>query len=83
MASALLWAMSLRSLLTSARDPFKWRYTEADWFISQTGLDTTADCKTIFYPNPNGEDARMLAASLAAFPATETRQSGKDLICFI
>ena len=79
MASALLWAMSLRSLLTSARDPFKWRYTEADWFISQTGLDMTADCKSIFYPNPNGEDARMLAACLQAFPATETRQSGKDL----
>ena len=79
MASALLWAMSLRSLLTSARDPFKWRYTEADWFLSQTGLESTADCKAIFYPHPDGEDARMLAASLKAFPATETRQSGKDL----
>ena len=56
MASALLWAMSLRSLLTSARDPFKWTYVKADWFLERTGLDEIAECESIF---PHGRDSKQ------------------------
>ena len=79
MASALLWAMSLRSLLTSARDPFKWTYVKADWFLERTGLFETIECHSIFYPDPCSADARMLEREIQSCSATDTRRSGQGL----
>ena len=64
MASAPLLAMILRSLLVSAKDPFKWTYAGSDWFIARDGINQTCEYRNAFFPNPFSEDAKLLESEI-------------------
>ena len=71
--------MSIRDLLVGASTPFRWNYSEADWFIQSTGFESVVDFKSFLALQGSESAFDLLSETLAHDEALENVRSGPAL----